>query len=268
MKPDKSRSVKPKKYLGQHFLKDQNIARNIVSALTGYKGYDKVLEIGPGMGVLSGLLFANTQYQTFLMEIDTESVAYLQQHYPDYKENILYQDFLKADLSQLFTGPYAIIGNFPYNISSQIFFKILDEKDKVTEVVCMLQREVAQRISSPPGNKTYGILSVFLQAYYDIEYLFTVEPGVFNPPPKVKSAVIRLRRNEVAQLSCDEKLFRQVVKQGFQNRRKTLRNALKPLNLPAAVRELPVMDQRAEQLSVEAFVNLTNEIEQHAGNDG
>lgn len=267
MKPDKSHSVRPKKYLGQHFLKDQNIARNIVSALTGYKDYDKVLEVGPGMGVLSGLLFENAKYQTYLMEIDTESVTYLKEHYPKFKENILYQDFLKADLSQIFTDPYAIIGNFPYNISSQIFFKILEEKDKVTEVVCMLQREVAQRISAPPGNKTYGILSVLLQAYYDIEYLFTVEPGVFKPPPKVKSAVIRLQRNEVSQLPCNEILFRQVVKQGFQNRRKTLRNALKPINLPAPVRQLPVMDQRAEQLSVDAFVNLTNEIEHHAGND-
>lgn len=267
MKTNKSYTVRPKKYLGQHFLKDHNIARNIVSALTGYKGYKNVLEIGPGMGVLSGLLLENEQYQTCLMEIDAESVVYLQEHYPQFKDNILHQDFLKADLSQLFKAPFAIIGNFPYNISSQIFFKILEEKEQVTEVVCMLQREVAQRISAPPGNKTYGILSVFLQAYYNIEYLFTVEPGVFKPPPKVKSAVIRLQRNDIPQLPCDEVLFRKVVKQGFQNRRKTLRNALKPINLPAPVRQLGIMDQRAEQLSVDAFVKLTNEIEQHAGND-
>ncbi len=263
----RSHSVRPKKYLGQHFLKDRTIAQDIVSALTGYQNYRQVLEIGPGMGVLSGMLLGNEAYQTFLMEVDDESVAYLQQHFPDFKENILHQDFLKADLSGQFTEPYAIIGNFPYNISSQIFFKILEEKDKVVEVVCMLQREVAQRISSPPGNKTYGILSVFLQAYYNIEYLFTVEPEVFRPPPKVKSAVIRLQRNETAQLPCDEKLFRKVVKQAFQNRRKTLRNALKPINLPPSVQQMEVMGQRAEQLSVEAFVQLTNEIEQHAGTD-
>lgn len=263
----RSRSVRPKKYLGQHFLKDQNIARNIVSALTGYQNYKQVLEIGPGMGVLSDMLLENDQYQTYLMEIDAESVAYLKKHYPQHTENILHQDFLKVDLTQLFPTPFAIIGNFPYNISSQIFFKILEEKDKVVEVVCMLQKEVAQRISSPPGNKSYGILSVFLQAYYHIEYLFTVEPEVFKPPPKVKSAVIRLQRNDVVSLPCDETLFRKVVKQAFQNRRKTLRNALKPINLPAPVRQFEVMDQRAEQLSVDEFVKLTNEIAQHGGND-
>ena len=212
-----------------------------------------------GTGVLTQFLVREERYRTTAMEIDHESVLYLQKHYSDLP--ILEQDFLRANLSELVDGPFAVIGNFPYNISSQIFFRILDERDRVPEVVGMLQKEVAERISAPPGNKTYGILSVLLQAYYDIEYLFTVEPHVFHPPPKVRSAVIRLQRNTTQHLDCDEVLFKKIVKQGFQNRRKTLRNALKPLNLPDHIRPAPVFDQRAEQLSVDDFVALTQLID-------
>lgn len=251
--------VRPKKFLGQHFLKDQNIAEKIALSLTGHTGYHQVLEVGPGTGVLTQFLLNQAAYSTTVIEVDDESVAYLQKHYPDLA--ILHHNFLKFNLS-LLPQPLAIIGNFPYNISSQIFFKVLDHRQIIPEVVGMLQKEVADRICSPPGNKTYGILSVLLQAYYTIEYLFTVEPHVFHPPPKVRSAVIRLKRNEIKQLDCDERLFRRVVKQGFQNRRKTLRNALKPLNLPESVRQSSTLNLRAEQLSVKDFVKLTQQIEQ------
>lgn len=254
-------SVKPKKFLGQHFLKDQNIAAKIVQGLTLHGEYRQILEIGPGTGVLTRFLVNLEQVDLYLIELDRESVDYLHQHYPGLQDRILHQDFLKADLSSLFSERFAIIGNFPYNISSQIFFKILDERNRIPEVVCMLQKEVADRIRSVHGNKTYGILSVLLQAYYDIEYLFTVEPHVFHPPPKVRSAAIRLKRNKTEQLNCDEVLFKRVVKQGFQNRRKTLRNALKPLNLPEAIRQLNILDKRAEQLTVEDFIELTRKIE-------
>ena len=254
-----TKGVRPKKFLGQHFLKDQNIAENIALSLTRHTGYQQVLEVGPGTGVLTQFLLKQSMYETTVIEVDDESVAYLKKHYPDLA--ILHQDFLKFNLS-LLPQPLAIIGNFPYNISSQIFFKVLDHRQIIPEVVGMLQKEVADRICSPPGNKTYGILSVLLQAYYTIEYLFTVEPHVFHPPPKVRSAVIRLKRNEIKQLDCDERLFRRVVKQGFQNRRKTLRNALKPLNLPESVRQSSTLNLRAEQLSVKDFVKLTQQIEQ------
>lgn len=250
--------VRPKKFLGQHFLKDHNIAEKIVGSLSGHSNYQHVLEVGPGTGVLTQFLIQQSQYQTTVIEVDTESVDYLKNKYPDLL--ILHQDFLKIDFSA-FPSPLAIIGNFPYNISSQIFFKVLDHREAVPEVVGMVQKEVADRICSPPGNKTYGILSVLLQAYYDIDHLFTVEPQVFHPPPKVLSAVIRLKRNQINQLDCDETLFRKVVKQGFQNRRKTLRNALKPLNLPEPIRQLPMLNLRAEQLSVNDFVQLTQQIE-------
>lgn len=251
--------VRPKKNLGQHFLKDTAIAERIVNSLTQHGGYRQVLEIGPGTGVLTQFLVQRSdQYALTVIEIDVESVTYLEQQYP--KLLILSKDFLKIDLDTHFTAPYAIIGNFPYNISSQIFFRVLDERQRVPEVVGMLQKEVADRLCAPPGSKTYGILSVLLQAYYSVEYLFTVEPHVFHPPPKVRSAVIRLQRNATTQLACDEVLFRRVVKQGFQNRRKTLRNALKPLNLSPAVQALPVLNQRAEQLSVADFVELTQQI--------
>lgn len=220
-----------------------------------------MLEIGPGTGVLTQLLVAKSEIDLRLIEIDRESVAYLREHYPQLKDKIVEGDFLELKLDQLFPGNFKIIGNFPYNISSQIFFKVLEHHNQVTQVVCMLQKEVADRLAEKEGSKTYGILSVLLQAYYDIEYLFKVPPGVFHPPPKVMSAVIRLTRNSRPKLGCDEALFKKVVKQSFQNRRKTLRNALKPLTLNASVYALPVMDQRAEQLSVEQFVSLTQLIE-------
>ena len=251
----KTSPVRPKKHLGQHFLTDQDVAQRIVDSLTYHGAYEQVLEIGPGTGVLTQFLVREERYRTTVMEIDHESVLYLQKHYPGLP--IIEQDFLRANLSDMVYGPFAVIGNFPYNISSQIFFRILDERDRVPEVVGMLQKEVAERISAPPGNKTYGILSVLLQAYYTIEYLFTVEPHVFHPPPRVRSAVIRLQRNATQQLDCDEVLFKKIVKQGFQNRRKTLRNALKPLNLPDHIRPASVFDKRAEQLSVDDFVALT-----------
>ncbi|MBC7919804.1 MAG: 16S rRNA (adenine(1518)-N(6)/adenine(1519)-N(6))-dimethyltransferase RsmA [Ferruginibacter sp.] len=249
--------VRPKKHLGQHFLRDTTIAADIVSLLSLHQGYTKVLEIGPGMGVLTDFLLQQTAYQTWLIDIDAESVAYLRKKYPPLDAFIIQGDFLRLVLDRLFAEPFAVIGNFPYNISSQILFKVLENKDRIPEVVCMLQKEVAQRIASPPGNRDYGILSVFLQAYYDIDYAFTVPPGVFEPPPRVQSGVIRLRRNRVSQLDCDEQLFFRLVKQGFNNRRKTLRNSLKPLGLNEAISQDPLLDKRAEQLAVRDFVHLT-----------
>lgn len=249
--------VTPKKHLGQHFLTDKQLAADIVGLLSLHQNYTKVLEIGPGMGVLTDFLIQDPRYETHLIDIDAESVAYLKKNYPALQNRIISGDFLKLNLETLFEQPFAIIGNFPYNISSQIFFHILEYKDKVTEVVCMLQKEVAERIASPPGNRDYGILSVLLQAYYTITYHFTVPEHVFNPPPKVKSGVIRLQRNQVKKLDCDEKLFKTIIKQGFNNRRKMLRNALKPLALPETVVQHSLMDKRAEQLSVADFVRLT-----------
>ena len=217
--------VRAKKALGQHFLTDQSIAKNIVGALQGRQA----LEVGPGMGVLTQYLLPRPELALKVVEIDGESVAYLKKHYPKLGDGLIEGDFLKMDLDGIFEGEYSVIGNFPYNISSQIFFKILEHRDRIPEVVCMIQKEVAERIAEKPGTKTYGILSVFLQAWYDIEYLFTVGSGAFNPPPKVQSAVIRLTRNSRTSLGCDEKLFRTVVKTAFGQRRKTLRNSLKPL---------------------------------------
>ena len=256
--------VRAKKFLGQHFLHDQNTARRIVESLL-VSGHEEVLEIGPGMGVLTRYLVDNPDISLTLVEIDRDSVAYIKQHFPLLRERIIEGDFLTLDLSKVMPTPFSIIGNFPYNISSQIFFKILEQPDSVRQVVCMLQKEVADRIASPPGNKTYGILSVLLQTYYRIENRFKVSPGVFTPPPKVMSAVIRLQRNERMSLDCDEKLFVQVVKQGFNNRRKTLRNALKSMNLDAQLVSLPILDKRAEQLSVEMFIDLTQSIEKSRG---
>ena len=223
-------AVRPKKGLGQHFLTDQTIARNIVEALkgTGDGAFD-TLEIGPGMGVLTQHLLTRSDVRLKVIEIDSESVRYLLEKWPQLSPVLYEADFLKSNLSKLFPGKFSIIGNFPYNISSQIFFKVLDYKEQIPEVVCMIQKEVAERIAAPPGSKTYGILSVLLQAWYDIEYLFTVGEGAFIPPPKVKSAVIRLTRNDRTDLGCDEKLFKSVVKTAFNQRRKTLRNSLKPL---------------------------------------
>ena len=218
-----------------------------------------MLEIGPGTGVLTQFLL-DKPWEVHLIDIDHESVDYLHQHFPSLDGRVLQGDFLKDRVEDGLNETFGIIGNFPYNISSQIFFRVLDMRNRVPEVVCMIQKEVADRLVAPPGSKVYGILSVLLQAYYDFDYLFTVKPGVFNPPPKVNSAVIRLRRNERQSLGCDEDLFKRVVKAGFQMRRKTLRNALKPINLPEQLREDPVMDQRAETLSVEDYITLTNKI--------
>jgi len=252
--------VRAKKHLGQHFLTDKNIAAKIVESLRPGNRYSQVLEVGPGMGILSDFLLQKNQLELFLVDIDTESYEYLQKRYPQLGSRLINADFLEMDFTEFFTGPLAIIGNFPYNISSQILFKILDNRQQVVEVVGMFQKEVAERCTAKPGSKEYGILSVFLQAYYKVEYLFTVKAGVFNPPPKVLSAVIRLTRNETQQLNCNEKLFWQVVKAGFNQRRKTLRNALSSLINKEAMAHEPMLDLRAERLSVEDFANLTNQI--------
>lgn len=226
------------------------------------EGPVQVIEIGPGTGVLTQYLMTKPQVALTLFEIDRESVAYLKEQFPSLASKIVEGDFLQMDLEKVVPGDFHIIGNFPYNISSQIFFKVLEHRQQAKQIVCMLQKEVADRIAEKEGSKTYGILSVLLQAYYHIAYLFKVPPGVFFPPPKVMSAVIRLTRNNRVTLGCDEALFKKVVKQSFQNRRKTLRNALKPLNLKATILALPLMDKRAEQLSVEQFISLTQLIEQ------
>ena len=278
--------VRPKKALGQHFLTDLSVAQKIADALVvdgvggavpeaGAVPSDNtdaampVLEIGPGMGVLSQYLLEREDIDLKMIEIDRESVDYLLTHFPKASGRVIEGDFLKMNLSYFFPGTFAVIGNFPYNISSQIFFRIIDHKDSIPQVVCMIQKEVAERIAEQPGSKTYGILSVLLQAWYDIEYLFTVGEGAFNPPPKVKSAVIRLRRNSRTELGCDEKLFKAIVKTGFNQRRKTLRNSLKPLIADKAARESwtpeqsaeflsnPVFELRPERLSVEDFIALT-----------
>ncbi len=293
--------VRPKKFLGQHFLHDENIAQKIVGYLN--PSYPVVLEIGPGMGALSKYLLEKPGFQTWFMEIDRESIAYLVRTYPEISKRLIEADFLKYDLSDFppdhgkapfgnsslnkavpdlnpFTNSgtpsgnplsdsiepvtFTIIGNFPYNISSQILFRALENRNRVGEIIGMFQKEVAQRLAAPPGNKTYGILSVLLQAYYEIDYLFTVNETVFYPPPKVKSAVIRLRRNTVDSLHCDETLFTRVVKTAFNQRRKTLRNALRPLTgnqpVPDSKTTGKYMDLRAERLSVNDFINLTRAI--------
>ncbi|SMG28726.1 16S rRNA (adenine1518-N6/adenine1519-N6)-dimethyltransferase [Marivirga sericea] len=252
--------VRAKKHLGQHFLKDQNIALKIVESLSGHNNYKHLLEIGPGTGVLSNFLIEKAQYELIFMDVDQESIDYLQHQYPALKNKIIKEDFLRIDLGRYYQEPFGIIGNFPYNISSQIFFKVLEYRNQIPEVVGMIQKEVAERIASKEGNKNYGILSVLLQAFYDVEYLFSVPPNVFNPPPKVTSAVLRLKRNKTQTLDCDEKLFFRVVKQGFNNRRKTLRNALKSFDLSAEIKSLVLLDKRAEQLTVNDFVELTNHI--------
>ncbi len=253
--------VKPKKHLGQHFLTDLGIAEKIAKSVTGHQGIRKVLEIGPGMGVLTDFLLLQN-WDLYLVDIDSESIQYLHKKHPDLGDKIIEADFLQGDFATLIREPYAIVGNFPYNISSQIFFKVLEQRHQVTEVVCMLQKEVAQRIASPKGNKDYGILSVLLQAFYDIEYLFSVSPEVFNPPPKVNSGVIRLKRNKVNKLDCDEKVFFRVVKQGFSTRRKTLRNCLKSMGLSESLNQDPIMDKRAEQLDVQEFIGLTKKLQE------
>ncbi|MBR4454298.1 MAG: 16S rRNA (adenine(1518)-N(6)/adenine(1519)-N(6))-dimethyltransferase RsmA [Bacteroidales bacterium] len=251
-------NVRAKKNLGQHFLVDTSIAHNIVNSLSG--DYLDVLEVGPGMGALTSILLENDVYRLHVVEIDQESVAYLEQHLPQLRGRIWQENFLKMDFDKIFSQPFAIIGNFPYNISSQILFKILDEKDKVPEVVGMFQKEVAERIASAAGNKSYGILSVLLQAFYDIEYLFTVHENAFNPPPKVKSAVIRLKRNQVQHLDCDEKIFKQIVKTAFNQRRKMLRNSLKNICFEEDFTKKRIFDQRPETLSVADFIYITQHV--------
>ena len=257
--------VRAKKALGQHFLVDLNIARKISEALSGGTPADPAvaLEVGCGMGVLTQFLLRRNDLITYGAEIDTESIDYLHEHFPDFAPRLLAGDFLQMDLRERFPAGLRLIGNFPYNISSQIFFKLLEHRDRIPECVGMIQREVALRLAEPPGSKTYGILSVLLQAWYDIEYLFTVHESVFNPPPKVKSAVIRLRRNGVERLDCDEKLFVRVVKSSFGQRRKMLRNSLKAVFGDFGGAEHPFFTQRAEQLSVADFVALTNWVAEH-----
>ncbi|MGB3616721.1 MAG: 16S rRNA (adenine(1518)-N(6)/adenine(1519)-N(6))-dimethyltransferase RsmA [Catalinimonas sp.] len=259
--PRRVSNVRPKKHLGQHFLHDERTAERIVGQLTGHGNWQQVLEVGPGTGVLTKYL-AERPEPLWLIEVDEESVAYLRTHYPALEPRLHHADFLHTDLREVFAGgPTALIGNFPYNISSQIFFKVLEHRQHFPEVVGMLQREVAQRLAAGPGSKTYGILSVLLQAFYDVEYCFTVSEGVFRPPPKVKSGVLRLRRNDRAHLPCNERRFFQVVKMAFNQRRKTLRNALKPM-LPKDRPPPEGLERRAEQLSVEAFIDLTLALEE------
>ena len=291
--------VRAKKALGQHFLTDQNIAKSIVAALqlpaaggkavasegkvnaevasvpsvqltTEQPARMKVLEIGPGMGVLSQYLLQRQDVDLRMIEIDDESVEYLESHFPQAHGRVIFGDFLKLDIDELFPEEFHVIGNFPYNISSQIFFRIIDYRNRIPQTVCMIQKEVAERIAEKPGSKTYGILSVLLQAWYDIEYLFTVGSGAFAPPPKVKSAVIKLTRNRRTSLGCDENAFKNIVKTAFGQRRKTLRNSLKPIIAAKATKEgwdtealtsftsAPVFELRPERLSVEDFIGLTN----------
>ncbi len=247
--------VKAKKHLGQHFLKDKTIASDIAEALVEHGNYKDVLEVGPGTGVLTQYLL-NKKFQLHAVEMDRESVAYLKQNFIQLTDNLIEGDFLQLNFEEITKGPLCVIGNFPYNISTQIYFKILENKDKVPEVVGMLQKEVAERITASPGSKTYGILSVLVQAFYNTEYLFTVGPEVFIPPPKVQSAVIRITRNDVKELDCDEKKFKMVVKTAFNQRRKTLRNALKSLTFATAPDE-HLLTLRAERLSVDDYVQIT-----------
>lgn len=256
----KDHQVKAKKHLGQHFLIDESIAEKIANSLS-FKGYKHVLEIGPGMGVLTKYLLKK-ETTTHVIEIDTESVEYLKNNYLNLANRVIEQDFLKYDLNQVFNNEsFAIIGNFPYNISTQIVFKTLEMREQIPEFAGMFQKEVAQRICSKEGSKVYGILSVLTQAFYDAEYLFTVPPTVFNPPPKVESGVLLLKRKENYTLSCSEDLLFRVVKMAFQQRRKTLRNSLKTLNLSNNLREDSIFGMRPEQLSVSEFIKLTSLIE-------
>ncbi|GHV24273.1 ribosomal RNA small subunit methyltransferase A [Bacteroidia bacterium] len=256
------REIRPKKGLGQHFLKDLSVAERIAQTLAVCPDLP-VLEIGPGTGVLTQFLLQENR-DTTVVELDTESVEYLQKNFPALNGKIIAADFLKLDLNTLFPGQFCVIGNYPYNISSQIFFKVLDYKDKVPFCSGMLQKEVAERLASKPGKKAYGIISVLLQAWYDVEYLFTVGAEVFDPPPKVQSAVIRMKRNSRTSLGCDEALFKTVIKTAFNQRRKTMRNSLKPLiEKGNPLFELPLFDKRPEQLSVEEFIELTRLVSSH-----
>ncbi len=248
--------VRPKKHLGQHFLIDLSIAHRVSDSLTGFGNYRQVIEVGPGTGALTRFLLERKEFLTSVVEVDSESVEYLKEYFPQLNGRIYSEDFLRMKIGQLFDGPLAVVGNFPYNISSQIVFKVIENRDQVPEMVGMFQKEMAERIAEPPGSKAYGIISVLTQAFYDVEYLFTVHENVFNPPPKVKSAVIRLKRNNRNEMGCDPKFFIQVVKTAFNQRRKTIRNSIKSLNPERS--EHPYFDLRPERLSVEQFVELTN----------
>lgn len=256
------RLVKPKKFLGQHFLKDLKVAQDIADTVDACPELP-VLEVGPGMGVLTQYLLPK-QRPLKVVELDYESVAYLREAFPQLEDNIIEDDFLKMNLTRLFDGkPFVLTGNYPYNISSQIFFKMLENKDLIPCCTGMIQKEVAERMAAGPGSKTYGILSVLMQAWYKVEYLFTVHEHVFNPPPKVKSAVIRMTRNDTMQLGCNEALFKQVVKTTFNQRRKTLRNSIKPiLGKDCSLTQDALFDKRPEQLSVQQFIELTNMVEE------
>jgi len=252
--------VKAKKHLGQHFLNDNTIAENIVNAILDKDNITPIIEVGPGTGVLTQFLVKQS-VNFFAMDVDEESINYLKNNYHEKKDNLLLADFLESDLQKIAGTKFNVIGNFPYNISSQIMFKVLEHKNNVNYVVGMFQKEVAMRLAEKPGSKVYGILSVLLQAYYDIEYLFTVNENVFTPPPKVKSAVIRLTRNSVEKLNCNEDLFKKVIKTTFNQRRKTIRNSVRTLFNNNELRH-PLLDKRPEQLSVNQFVELTNFIEE------
>ncbi len=254
-------SVKPKKHLGQHFLTDENICKKIAHSFSGHQGCNTVLEIGPGMGALTKYLLDMPDTDVHVMEIDTDSVAYLSQHYPKLEGKIYGVDFLKYDLHSIFGDKsFSVVGNFPYNISSQILFKCLDYRNQIPEIMGMFQKEVALRVAEKPGSKQYGIISVLLQAFYDIEYCFTVDEHVFNPPPKVKSGVIRCTRNKRETLGCDEALFIKIVKATFNQRRKTIRNSIKMLGF-LVNGDHPYFTLRPEVLSVDQFIELTKFVE-------
>ncbi|MCT4664465.1 MAG: 16S rRNA (adenine(1518)-N(6)/adenine(1519)-N(6))-dimethyltransferase RsmA [Flavobacteriales bacterium] len=254
-----TKKVRAKKSFGQHFLKDETVCEDLVAKLSG-KGYESIIEIGPGMGVLTKYLIQKPE-PTYVIEVDNESVDYLLLHYPQLAQRVIHADFLRIPFTEMFQGQVAVVGNFPYNISSQILFKILDHKDQIPEAGGMFQKELAQRVASQPGSKAYGVISVLMQAYYDIEYCFTVLPHVFDPPPKVDSGVIWLKRKENQDLGCDPKQFKTVVKQAFSQRRKTLSNALKPLLKDKTDwKEMEIFRLRAERLSVADFVGLTKYI--------
>ncbi len=260
-------SVRAKKHLGQHFLKDKNVSKKIADQFKHHQGVTNAIEIGPGMGALTTFLLEDETTKLTVLDLDQDSIDYLQVHFPQLDGRIVYGDFLKLDLVKLMgSEPFAVLGNFPYNISSQILFKCIDYKDQIPEIMGMFQKEVAERVAEKPGTKTYGILSVLLQAYYDIEYCFTVDEHVFNPPPKVKSGVIRCVRNERKSLPCDEKLFKQVVKMSFNQRRKTIRNSIKAM-IKEGHPENPMLQLRPERLGVEEFIELTNWVEQNRKQD-
>lgn len=255
-------TVRAKKHLGQHFLTDKNICQKIANSYSKFHDCKKVLEIGPGMGALTEFLLKREDLDVHVMDIDTESIAYLKEHFPQLEGKIIEADFLRVDLKKVMgTEPFAVVGNFPYNISSQILFKCLDHRDQIPEIMGMFQKEVAERVAEKPGTKTYGIMSVLLQAFYDIEYCFTVDEHVFNPPPKVKSGVIRCTRNEREEFPCDEKLFIQVVKMSFNQRRKTIRNSIKQL-ISGTDFDHPFLTLRPEVLSVDQFIELTKAVQE------